>query len=89
VTHEQIAWQEDLVEIFGDAYDPTFVPVWHASWSDHEECGWIYLLEKDGQHYLQQGGYSVMAEDNTPFWNPWRVSEAEALDEMISRESQG
>lgn len=55
MNREQTRWQKELGEIFGAAYDPEFIPVWHAGWIDYEECGWIYVLERSGTYYVQQG----------------------------------
>ena len=40
----------------------------------------------DGKFYEQQGGHSVMVEDNTDRWDPWEVTESDALDTMIEWE---
>lgn len=75
MTYEQWQWQQTLRDLFPQDYDPAFVPVWHASWSDYEECSWIYVLQKGAQYYVQQDGYSVMEEDNTDRWAPYPVSD--------------
>lgn len=79
-------WEREniLAEIAG--YDPTYEIVHHAAWSDYEESGWMFILRKDGQHYLLLHTYSVMADDNTPEWRPMTVSEAEALEVMMEWE---
>ena len=66
--------------------DYTFQIVYYGDWSDYEESGYMFVLEKDGQYYIQQGGYSVMAEDNTPYWDPWPCTEEQALKEMLDWE---
>lgn len=86
MTWEQVRWQRELAEIFGVAYDPGFVPVWHAAWSDYEECGWIYVLERDGRYFVQEGGYSVMADDNTPCWHPYEVSDGRLWEILVDWE---
>lgn len=68
-------WQQDLQEIYGDKYDPEYIPIMHADWQDYEECGWLYVLEKDGQHYVLIYAYSVMSDDNTPYWSPYAVDD--------------
>ncbi len=79
-------WERDsiLAEIAG--YDPTYEIIHHAAWSDYEENGWMFILRKGQQHYLLYGGFSVMAEDNTPEWRPMPISEVEALEEMMEWE---
>jgi hypothetical protein len=75
---------EILAQIAG--YDPTYAIVHHASWADYEESGWMFILRRGTQLYLMQHNYSVMADDDTPEWDPHPISEREALEEMIEWE---
>ena len=86
MTYEQWQWQRDLLDLFPQEYDPAYVPVWHASWCDYEESGWIYVLQKGTQYYVVQGGYSVMAEDNTSCWAPMPVGDAELWEILLDWE---
>lgn len=74
-------WFCDLNEWFPDR-DMSFVPTWGASWSDYSGCGWIVILERDGQLYTLEGGYNPMSSNNEPLWNPIPVSYEEAMQEL-------
>lgn len=74
MTYEQWQWAQELQERFPNEYDPTYVPLWHGAWSDYEEYGWIYILEKVGQLYVLEGGYSVMTSEDTNDWRPYPVT---------------
>ena len=87
MTYEQLYWVQGLQEAYGDKYDSSMVPVWYSYWSDYEENGWSYVLEKDGQFYILSYRYSVMADDNECHWDPYPVTEAEALEHMLSWEA--
>jgi hypothetical protein len=89
--YEQLGWCNELADLFGEAYDTDYMPIWHAEWSDYEEWGWIYILEKDGRFYEQTGGYSVMSSDNTPYWAPREITYeemCEILDEWHEIETR-
>jgi hypothetical protein len=86
MTYEQWQWQQDLQELFPHHYNAEFVPVWHAAWSDYEESAYIYILQKGDQYYVQQGGYSVVADDNTDYWSPYPVSDAELWEILVDWE---
>ena len=74
-------WFCDLNEWFPDR-DMSFVPIVGASWSDYSGCGWIVILERDGQLYTLEGGYNPMSSNNEPEWNPIPVSYEEAMQEL-------
>ena len=86
MTNDQCMWQQELRERFPQCYDPEYVPVWHAYWGDYEESGYFYLLERNGQLYVQEGGHCVMAEDNTEHWLPYAVSYDDAIQLLIEWE---
>lgn len=46
----------------------------------------MFILRRSGQLYLLDHMYSVMAEDNTPLWDPIPVTEARAFAEMLEWE---
>ena len=73
-------WFRDLNEWFPDR-DMSYVPIVGASWSDYSGCGWIVVLERDGQLYTLEGGYNPMSSNNEPEWNPIPVSYEEAMQE--------
>lgn len=67
-----------LEEIPG--YDPDFEIVHHASWSTYEENGWMFILRNRGQLYALEYQYSVMADDNSVYWDPYLITEDRALE---------
>lgn len=74
-------WFRDLNEWFPDR-DMSFVPIVGASWSDYSGCGWIVILERDGQLYTLEGGTHPESSNNEPEWNPVPVSYEEAMREL-------
>lgn len=86
MTQEDYEWERKniLEEIPG--YTPAFEIVHYASWSDYEENGWIFILRKDNQLYALEYQYSVMSDDNSVRWDPYPVSQDEAVELMISWE---
>lgn len=86
MTYEQWQWAQELRELFPAEYDDAYVPIWHAGWSDYEECAWVYVLEKDGVYYVLDYAYSVMAEDNTMRWDPYVVSYERLCEILIDWE---
>jgi hypothetical protein len=83
---EDYRWERENILAEIEGYDPTYEILHHVSWSDYEESGWMFILRKDGQHYLLDHMYSVMADDNTPEWYPCPVSEDQAFAEMLEWE---
>ena len=69
-----------LEEIPG--YDPDFEIVHHASWSTYEEHAWMFILRKDSQLYALEYQYSVMADDNSVIWDPYPITDDQALQLM-------
>jgi hypothetical protein len=79
---EDYEWsRRDLEDVPG--YDPSYEIVYHASWSDYEEHGYIYILRRDSQLYSLENGHSVMAEDNSERWDLYPINEDQALTLMI------
>jgi hypothetical protein len=76
-----LGWYNDLNEWFPNR-DQSFVPIWGASWSDYSGCGWIVILERDGQLYTLEGGVHPEASSNEPEWLPIPVSYEEAMREL-------
>ncbi len=61
-------------------YDSTYVPVFFDEWTTYEENGWVVIFEKNGSFYCQEGGYCVMAFDNTPeHFSPYSITDNQAL----------
>ena len=62
-----------------------FLELYFRSWSGYEEYGHMAIVQHTvtGQMYVQRWNYSVMAEDNTMQWDPWVVTEEEAIQEML------
>ena len=83
MTNQELEWWQELQELLGDACDPTFVPVYHASWSDYEEHGLVFILEKEGMFYELVGGHSVMSGDYGDVWDPEPISD-QAICETIN-----
>lgn len=83
---DEYLWERNayLAEIPG--YDPTCEILYHNSWSDYEENGWTFVLRMDGRLYVLDYQYSVMSEDNEARWEPYPVTEDEALDHMLKWE---
>lgn len=86
MTYEQWQWQQELRDMFPQEYDEQFVPVWYASWSDYEESAYVYILQRGNQYYVQQYAYSVMADDNTNYWQPYAVSDAQLWEILLDWE---
>lgn len=68
-----------------DSVPDHFLEVYFRSWSGYEEYGHMAIVQHTGtnQLYVQRWNYSVMAEDNTMNWDPWEVTEEEAIEEML------
>jgi hypothetical protein len=79
-------WQQDLMDAYGDNYDPEYIPIMHAGWQDYEECGWLYVLQKDNQYYVLKYAYSVMSDDNTAYWEPYAVNEDQLWEILLEWE---
>ena len=67
-------------------WDPSYKVVFHASWSDYEESGWIAIMENGHRFYSQTGGYCVMADNGEDRWDPQLISEDEAIELMLEWE---
>ena len=83
---EDLQGGEWILEYFG--YDPSYVPLLYFHWSDYEEWGCLFILQKDGQLYEWTHGYSVMSDgpQNDPF-DPFPISHdraSELIDEWIA-----
>lgn len=85
-TDDPFYMMKSLRDAYGDRYDSSFTPVWKGYWCTYEENGWCYVLEKDGQLYILDYMYSVMSDDNERYWDPYPVTEEEALERMIEWE---
>lgn len=83
---EEHIWREWLSEAYGAAYDASYTPIYHDSWSTYEDNAWIYILEKDSQLYILEYSYSPFSEDSTPVWDLEPVTEEYAIQEMIEWE---
>jgi hypothetical protein len=58
-----------------------------ASWSDYSGCGWMVILERDGQLYSMEGGYNPMVGgSDEPEWDPWPVTYDRATELLIEWE---
>lgn len=66
-----------------EGWDPSYEVIFLGAWSDYEESGWVAVMHRNGRYYEQHGGYCVMAEDNTDYWDPYPVSEDQAIETMI------
>jgi hypothetical protein len=71
---------------FLNGFDPLHNLVFHASWSDWEEGGWIAITECNGEYFYQEGGHCVMAADDPETWNPTPISQDDALALMLEWE---
>lgn len=86
MTQDQLIWQQNLQEMFPQDYDASFVPVLHAHWAHHEEHGWIYILEKDHQFYVQEGGYSVVEQNPHNCWALYAVEDDRLWEILVDWE---
>lgn len=73
-----------------EGYDPSYIPIFHSSWSDWEEGGFVYIFEKDNKFYTIEGGHCVMVEDNSTVWDRdlCEISEDDAIQVMIEWEEK-
>jgi hypothetical protein len=56
--------------------------IFYGWWADYEENSWLIICEKKGQYYTQEGGHSVMGEDEEQLdFEP--ITEEEALELMV------
>jgi len=73
-------WYNSLNEMFPDR-DQDYIPIMGASWSDWSGYGWIVILEKDGQLYSLENGYSSMFEGSNELeWSPYPITYEQALE---------
>lgn len=56
---------EDCPEEFLDC-----AVVYHNSWSDYEENGWVVVFELGDETFIWQYQYSVMSSDNSVIFDP-------------------
>ena len=75
-----------LCDLYCIEVDDSYEMIFYASWSDYEEFGWLAILQKNSQFYLQSGGYCVMSDGNVDAWFPQQISVEEALEYMIEWE---
>lgn len=68
----------------------TFTPeqvVFYAGWSDYEEDGRIMICEKDGEFYVRQSGYSILAVESQgkgDYDSEWElISQEDVLELML------
>lgn len=80
-TWARIHYLEEL-----EGYDPTYDIIHHAEWCGCEDGGWMFVLRRDGQLYLQMHINAAGAYDNTPHWRPMPITEDEALQVMMEWE---
>ena len=70
---------EELANLI-PGHDPAYAVVFFDQWSTYEENGWVIIFEKDGSFYCQEGGYCVMASDNSPEqFSPYPITDQQAL----------
>ena len=71
-------WARDLDAWFPHR-DASYVPIWGASWSDFSGCGWMVILDHEGQLFVLEGGSNPQIQQDEPIWLPEPVSEQQAL----------
>jgi hypothetical protein len=72
-------------EDFFTNYDPGYKEVFHASWQDYEENGWIFIFEKGDEYFYIEGGYCVFGagEDQRPdFSHKYKITFEKAFEKM-------
>lgn len=79
MTNEDLHRIDDLEQAY-PGYDRSYVPIYHESWTTYEENGWVFILERLGQLYSLEYQYSVMSDDNSVIWNPYPITDQQALD---------
>lgn len=52
----------------------------HASWQDYEENAWVVIFDLEGDLFVENYRYSVMAEDNTYNFDPQFITFDDAAD---------
>jgi hypothetical protein len=75
-----------LLKVFADTYDQSYVPIWGGYWSDYSGCGWIVILDKDGQLYELDYCYSPEIGNDEPKWYPVEVTYDQAIQTLIDWE---
>jgi hypothetical protein len=79
----------NLRELYPDV-PADFEEVWYVDWADYEEYGHLIIVRCNltGQLFQQQWAYSVMVHpaENPMEWNPWPVSEQEAMELLLEWE---
>ena len=83
--HEEQWARQVLREEYPGQDTDAHVIQYFDSWSDYEENGWMFILEKDKQLYILHYAYSVYGDrvSNTPYWDLIPVTEDEAIQEML------
>ena len=75
-----IVGREVLSEIEG--YDRSFALVFFADYSGYNDYEWKAILEKDGQLFFIEGGYSP-GDESDDIWNPEPINEMNAFHVLI------
>lgn len=81
--HEEQWARKVLREEYPEQDTEAYVIQYFDSWSTYEENGWMFILEKDKQFYMLFYQYSVLSDDNRVRWEPYEVTEEEAIQEML------
>lgn len=57
--------------------------VYEQQWSTYEEWGGIRIYEHNECFYVQDGGYSVMSDNNDPEWDEHYIVSGATVLELI------
>ena len=57
--------------------------IYENSWNSYEEWGGVRIYQRDSEYFVQNGGYSVMAESNEPPWFDVRPISLERALEIV------
>ena len=62
--------------------------IYEGEWNSYEEWGGLRIYEKDGEYFVQEGGFCVLADPPTSEWGPiYKVSFESAYREMVEFEN--
>lgn len=75
---------QDILDTFVDV-DLSIIKevLYFDGWTSHEECGGFLIFEGvDGSIQRCDYGYSVMADDNTNYFQPYEISREQADEDI-------
>lgn len=80
-----LEYHQFMLDIFPD-YDQSYVPTWGSYWTGYSGGGWVVLFYKGSDLYILRYEFGPESDDD-PTWDPRLITDDEAIDTMISWES--